>query len=159
MREVAGIHHEQSVPDACIAACACMILRLRGEPADEATLHGDHAGIGVILSMASTRRLAAYAIDEIRLALGTDEVVTILVHGPPYIRWQEITYPDLRSRHGKLCAPGEFGGPLHAVLLVDSDQDGFFLLDPYFPSAAQPLYLPEDALELCFAGQAAAAAL
>ncbi len=157
MPDVLRLHHEQHAADTCVAACICMVQLARGEPSDEAAFVGAHASIGLVLTLPVTRRLPSYDTAEIRVALQTDESVVAIVHGPPYVRWQEAAHPGLESRHGRLCSPGDFGGPLHCVLLVHCDASGFLLLDPYFPATGQPLAMTEDAFERCFAGQAVAA--
>lgn len=159
MQDIVRFHHEQSAPDTCVAACICMILRLRGESAEESAIHSEHPGLSLVLAMRDAHHVSAYDVEELRVSLGTDEVVAITVHGPPYVKWQESAYPDLVSGHGRMCAPADFGGPLHAVLLVGCDEDGFFLLDPYFASHGQPLYMTQRALLRCFSGHAVAAAI
>jgi len=89
MRDVLRFHHEQAAADTCVAACICMVQSSRGELSDEAAFDGAHAGIGLVLTLPATRRLASYDTAEIRVALQTDESVVAIVHGPPYVRWQE----------------------------------------------------------------------
>lgn len=156
-----GWHHEQSWPSSCVPACMCMIQRWRGERATEEAFHdpATTAGSGLHLarSLPGTRSLPLYGTEDIRLSLNTDEIVVAVVHGPPYVLWQRRVYPDLQSRHGPLCPPGSYGGPLHAIVLARDDAGQFDVLDPYFPNAAQPLRMTHDDFERCFAGHAVAA--
>jgi hypothetical protein len=49
--------------------------------------------------------------------------------------------------HGALCAPGDYGLPLHSVLLVAEAPGSFFVLDPFFARGGQPFEVSDR--ELC----------
>lgn len=94
---------------------------------------------------------------EITVELATGALlVVVTVMGSPYVRWQELAYPALRSKHGRMAPPGDYGGVLHAIAIVGRSADGFFALDPYFP-AHPPLAIDDDAFASFFAGHAYAA--
>lgn len=153
-------HHPQTWADSCVPACMCIVQRWRGQAPTEEQFHRPAPRSGnpahLALALPGARRLPTYETDEIHLALRTDELVVVCVLSRPYVQWQERCYPGLRSPHGRLCEPGDFGGSLHAVVLTRRCEDGFHLLDPYFAPEGQPLQMSDDDFERCFGGAATA---
>ncbi len=158
-------HHEQRYPNSCVPACMCMIQIWRGEPPTEDAFHHeanpDGHGFDLISrKLARTRELPPMPPgdeEEIRLALRQGRRVIVNVLGHPYIRWQRARYPAVASRHGDLCPPGAWGGPLHAILLIAWRGGEYALYDPWFPANQQPFRMPEEEFSKCFAGRAVVA--
>jgi hypothetical protein len=151
-------HHEQTRPDSCVAACICIVHRFRGEaiPEDDARAEtqGGRASIAAIAAVARARRIRAAEwqgdVEEVRLALTRGEIVITQVLGHPYVRALRRHHADLASRHGDLCAPGDFNGPPHSVAIVRREPGALLVLDPYYPAERQPLRLTDEDFDACF---------
>lgn len=158
-------HFEQNYEDSCVPACMCMIQLWRGQAPTEdefhlgANLDGHNFDL-VLRELPRTRELPPMAPgdeDEIRLALVQGQRVIASVLGPPYVQWQRENYPRVTSKHGHLCAPGTWGGPLHAILLIAWRADAYELYDPWFPADQQPFKMSDLVFAKCFAGLAVVA--
>jgi hypothetical protein len=89
------------------------------------------------------------------VALTTGALLAVVtVMSSPYVKWLSSSgAPGTMSRHGRLAAPGDYGGGLHAIVLVGRYASGFTALDPYFP-AHDPMLVDDDAFASFFAGHA-----
>jgi hypothetical protein len=150
-------HYEQGWPNSCVPACIGIVRRSRGQPfdvADEQVLHGEAVAKGNPLSLATLSLPGARLecpevsefLDQIAIWLMAGHLLIVTVFGPRYVRHLG-PFPAARpSRHGALAPPGDFGGPFHAVVLIDLAEEGFLLLDPYHPAAGQPIFVSDEVL-------------
>ena len=149
-------HHEQSTPSSCVAACVCIVRRFRGEPITPADQAADatprRAHLGTIRGLGRVSSIGDEP--EIRIALARGHIVVAQVLGHPYVSWLNAKHGALRSRHPPMCAPGNFDGPPHAVVIVGADTNGLRILDPYFPANGQPLHMTYEDFQRCFGGLA-----
>jgi hypothetical protein len=156
-------HHEQRWRYSCVLACMAIVERSRGVDPPRSEDH-DPGGLVPVHRVADLPDVALVKDDEItklafRLRIGSTLVIA-RVSGPPWVATIAEAFPWLRSRHGRLCGPGTHGGPFHDVVLVDvvlgddGEVEAFQVLDPWFPNNNQPLELPLDLFEPCYAGPA-----
>ena len=153
-------HHEQELPNSCVAACMCMLDKARGAPHPESFYGPSPQQPGNVLSLPRTRAVrGAKQEREIEVELSTDALlVVVTVMCSPYVTWQRRTGWSLLSAHGPLAAPGTHGGGLHTIALVGRTRDGFRALDPYYP-IHDPFDIDDDSFSSFFAGHAYAAEL
>lgn len=156
-------HHEQTWSDSCVAACGCIVQKARGLAPTEAALRESASPrplhpLGLVLALPRTRVLSGASLErEIPVELATGALAAIVtVLSCPYVLWQQMNYPSLHTRHGRLASPARWGGPLHAIALVARSSDGFLALDPYFV-AHDALAVDDDAFASFFGGHAAVA--
>ena len=151
-------HYEQSWANSCIPACIVIAERWRGRSADEEALHAgatrDGHALDLATSLPGARRLRAAQTEDLAVALAQDCVAIVTVSGPAWTSWVAASNLRFRSRHGRLCAPGTFGGPLHALVLLGRKPGLFLVLDPWFPANAQPIEVDDDSFERVWAGEA-----
>lgn len=149
-------HCEQTLTHACVAACVGMVLRARGEPHDEAVMMaGNDNGFPEPLAAKMLRGRYSVVEDDGLLGLldlvGEDRCLIVRICGPRYIRDLGESPAGHQSRHGRLAAPGERGGP-HAVLVIDADESAVTFLDPYYPAEGQPIVMTRVQLLGMFMG-------
>jgi len=147
-----SIHHLQSWPDSCIAAAMCMIQRWRGEAPTEAQFHQANSWLRPHY-IATLPRVEAHSVErnmeqELRLYLKHDRVVVATALVQNYESWRSTAYPNLRSPHGTMSAL------YHMVVLISGTDDGYRLLDPFYPADAQPLEVFDDDFVGWFTGLA-----
>lgn len=80
---------------------------------------------------------------ELRKALARGACIMVHVLGP---RWVARLPRGVTGPHGPLCPPADFGGPLHAVLLVGADAASFLALDPFYAGGLQPFEVSDAEL-------------
>jgi len=141
-------HHEQQYPDSCIAACMCMIQRWRGQAPTEARFHESQEPrpLETVCELGGVEFTDVEIGDErrMRIELSRGKRIITFVLGAPYIAIVAPKYPALRSRHGPMCEPAKYNGPLHALVLVSCSDSAYHYLDPYLPGSGQPLALTDD---------------
>lgn len=155
--------YEQQYSNSCVPACMCIIQLWRGEPPTEDAFHQGAVGKGhdlcIVQSLPRVRTLAIGEgdEDEIILALGLGHFVIALLLGSPYVAWFAARHPEALSRHGRLCAPGSYGGSPHVVVITGRLDDGYRYYDPWYPVGGQPYEMGEDDFQRCFGGRIAIA--
>jgi hypothetical protein len=146
-----SIHHLQTWPDSCVAAAMCMIQRWRGEAPTESRFHNENScySYSYIKTLPGIEaRLVDPGMEhELRLDL-FDQVVVVLALTRNYEGWRSTAYPDLRSPHGTMTSGH------HMVVLISATDDGYRLLDPFYPGSAQPLEVSDDDFVGWFTGLA-----
>lgn len=161
--QLAAVHHiEQGSEHSCVAACVGMILLARGESYDEAALMAFATDAGLSMALAARALQVDFRpflpIEALLAALERcrdgAHVLIIKVSGPRYVRCCGDRPGGAPSRFGALADPGDFGGPMHALLLVGVDDEAVRYLDPYFPRDGQPLTMSRDHLVTMYAGVA-----
>ncbi len=86
----------------------------------------------------------------LRVRLEEPRWIVAQMFAVPMTRIAAARVPPSISRFGPLTtAPF---GPLHAVVLVNADDRGFYYLDPYYPTAGQPFFLSNDELAEAWQG-------
>jgi hypothetical protein len=155
---VKNAHLLQSTSSSCVAACVCIVRRLRGEEPSDAEWQFERECTDFRNLDPAARLPGAYVLrgktpeDDLReqqIALAQGDVVVTCVLGAPYMAWLAREYPRLSSPHGRLAPPGSWGGPLHAVVLVERVRRVISLLDPYHEKDPQPLQIEDEDLALC----------
>ena len=137
------------------------LARRGGAPADveERRLLGDEQrfhpnAVGLLERGTALLKLTDYGAADLRAihaALARGASVMVHVFGPP---WVKRLPPGLSSHFGALCAPGEAGPPLHAVLLVASGNRCVFALDPWNGPDGQPIEVGDEELLASLCGYA-----
>lgn len=147
-----SIHHLQSWPDSCIAAAMCMIQRWRDVAPTEAQFHQANSWLRphfiTTLPLVEARSVERNEEDELRLCLQGDQVVVATALVQNYENWRSTAYPNLRSPHGTMSSL------YHMVVLISETDDGYQLLDPYYPGDAQPLEVSDHEFIRWFTGLA-----
>jgi len=145
-------HLEQEEIHACVAACAGMLRRLRGEAFSEAALMESATASGLPMRVAAEAvggtdgHLSPTGLLGWLDLLGSgDRCLIVWVCGPIYVKLCGVQPGGHPSRHGALAAPGDYGAP-HAVLLVDADAETVRYFDPWYPAQGQPLSMSRDDL-------------
>lgn len=154
-------HYEQKYANSCIPACMCIVQLWRGEAATEDVFHQGAVTKGhdiqLVKSLPRVRTKGNGDGDEITLALQLGHVVLAILFGPLYVAWFTVRHSSALSRHGRLCAAGPHGGPLHAVVLTGRLDDGYRYHDPWYPADGQPFEMSEDDFQRCWSGRIAIA--
>lgn len=156
-RSMRAWHYLQTKENSCVPACMCMIPKMRGQSPTEEDFHEGASPRGhaarLALMLPQTRREAPDpgTEDDLQVWL-VEHVLLVSVSGHPYARWLATT-PALVSPFGPLCQQGDYGGPLHAILLIGWRNGGYEFLDPYFLATNQPLWMASDDFVSCFAGE------
>ena len=146
----AAAHVLQSRGNSCVAACVCILRRLRGEQADEPALLARWADRGTS---------AGYDLDTAAEELGIapsiwtvndaalDRIAAHLRYDGWVLAWvgPRVYGPWISSR-ARASAHGQLGLRPHAVVLCGVDDTGFHLLDPFFMPDGQPIAAPFDDL-------------
>jgi hypothetical protein len=131
--------------------------RWRGREADEAGLHqnahpkGHELGLATSLPGALQPTLASVA--DLVVVLRQDCVVIVKVSGPRWVAWLEGQALALQSPHGRMCAPGEMGPPMHALVVVERLANAFRVRDPWFAAEGQPIEVDDDSFDYFWAGE------
>ncbi len=86
--------------------------------------------------------------------LAGERGLIVKVSGPVYVKWKGTEPGGHASSFGELAAPGDFGRPFHAILLLDLEGECVRYLDPWYPSAGQPLSMSRDDLVAMYVGAA-----
>lgn len=138
----------------------CMVARWQG---NAAAMEGDF-GSGplpprYVLQLPNARALPAppegRLPEDLRVELEFGGAVAIaFLLSRTYVRCllgsgHSASHPEF----GQLAEPGDFDGPLHAVVLTGYRDDGFEYLDPFFLEDAQPRFLPEGEFDACWGGE------
>ena len=137
----------------------CIIQLWRGEAATEDRFHQGavNKGHDIQLVKSLPRVRTCGDGDEITLALRLSHLVLAILAGPLYVAWFTERHLAALSRHGRLCAVGSHGGPLHAIVLTSQMEDGYRYHDPWYPANGQPFEMSEDDFQRCWSGQIAVA--
>lgn len=155
-----AFHEVQTAANTCVLACACMVARSHG---------------GVLTQDALQSRLdgspRGYPLENIAAEIGGKflQVDLTSVDVAPWLRGQlnegKLVVATLFSSvlaewaEDEHLSPGPFGampgyhGLCHAVLLVGATSGVFWLLDPWYGAAVQPLGVEEDTLIRGLVGQ------
>jgi hypothetical protein len=150
-----ALHWQQTHHNSCQPACLAIALRRRGQ--DPATVErqlydapGPHGHIIYdprFVALPGVRALnfepERPGLDQLRNARAGSASIVVNVFGPS---WVSHLPPGTISPHGPLCPPGRPGRPYHAVVIVDWEEDVFFLLAPYYSAPNQPFEASEDEL-------------
>lgn len=135
-----------------------MVEKWRGHPADEEAFHRDAPPDGHTLGRATTigNCKVVDSIDrrDVDIGLLQENLAMVWVSGPAWVSWLTGSGLALRSRHGRLCAAGRYGRPLHSIVPTRRLADGYHALDPWFSANGQPIEIDDDAFEGVWAGQA-----
>lgn len=161
-RAAAAAHHrEQSSSDRCVPACASIVLSWLGRPTDEEAICRGWVRTrrGYAIVDAAELLDGAYDADAadkpgiqayLRILLAEPRWIVAQMFSAPMTRIAASRRPPSISRFGPLTT-ARFGA-LHAVVLVDADDRGFYYLDPYYPGATQPFFLTNEELAEAWQG-------
>lgn len=159
-----GVEHfaEQTVSNTCVAACAGMILRARGEAHDEARLMLSATDGGLPFPIAAAavggrfyRWLSHADLAANVVRLGVDGLCYVVkVGGPLYVARCGTSPGGVPSRFGALATPGNLARPTHALLLVGADAETVSYFDPWYGVRGQPLRISRENLLGIYVGVA-----
>lgn len=86
------------------------------------------------------------------LAMGSLAIVK--VSGPAYVMRVGTSPGGVASTHGTLAAPGDYGGPFHALFVVGIVDERVQFFDPWYPAAGQPFSMTREDLLAVYVGMA-----
>lgn len=165
--DVARYHHEQTLPNSCLAACATMVrLRIGDLDPDAADAYERSlmrclgSGRGGLFVEAVARELSAQSftadvddpdnIIRIQADLRAEQWWHVVVVGSLEIGdIHRGLGPTLRPRHGAISPPI---GPPHAVVLTGYSDTGLVFLDPWLARSHQPLTISAEQFARAWTG-------
>lgn len=159
------VHHcEQSKRNYCVVACTCMVLSRRGEeiPQDAICATWLEHPHGFALRDAAEflkERAKIQAVDPdwenqatfdwMRTQLQHSRWIIAYTFAREIARVMQALPPEPDSPFGPMSSEG-----LHAVVLVDADDERFYYLDPYYRASGQPFSMSNEDFALAFQGSA-----
>ena len=154
-------HREQSEPNYCVPACACIVLSRLGRQMrqDEICADWHGSGRGYALQDAAPLLGGRYLqldpqeprnIDWLHVQLQSSRWIIAYVFAA---EMGQVVRAMLRGRISLLRPlwPGE-SGRLHAVVLTGAVDQQFYVLDPLYPAPGQPLPISREDLAQALQG-------
>jgi hypothetical protein len=146
-------HHEQELPNSCVAASVRMLQLHAGKPAlGEPDIRKELGPHPLDLDRAASfGRVECLEFNEAKNVEWLRAVVqlqscAVTIAGGAAASWAKAA--GLTSRHGALSSPpprldlADYALPRHVVVVVGAERDRVRYLDPFFPAEGQPLDVP-----------------